>query len=346
MHVVTLTKETNTGPDFGVLAPGEWVMHDQNAFELAMIAERGTVSMKPFSKCEASSGFRRTLIVRSGAWGDLLLLSPALAELFNGSVSTLACATKHHSLFSDSCNVDLMEYPFRPEKTELYDEVIDLGNVLELNRELHCTDAFARALGMSEIKDYRPRYTVTDSEAVWAFERYKTSTGVRRVGIQMGTSHPNKMYPLAAWLRVVSILESRGWEVMLLGTKNELPPLKPTSKRVHACYTEDFTFRESAAILSTCDAFAGVDSVFLHMCHALDIPAIGLFGSHPWELYTSKAPKTRALTGAGECSPCFHYKRGPWFPRDQECFKLNQCTVLSSIKAETIAAKVDALVSK
>lgn len=80
------------------------------------------------------------------------------------------------------------------------------------------------------------------------------------------------------------------------------------------------------------------------MCHALDIPAIGLFGPIPWKLRTSKAPKTQVLTGLAECAPCFHHVHaGSHFPRNMPCAKTQRCVAMGEIDPMRIVAKVDAL---
>lgn len=348
MHVAHLKQSVNTGRHFGTIEAGTHLWHDQNAFELAVLAERGTVLLEKFPLPAKLPWIiaKNILIVRSGAWGDLLLLSPALWELQMQRPEckiTVACAAQHHVLF-DNTPFLVLNYPLTPAQLEPFDCVLDLGDVLETNTTLHATDAFAKSLRLESISDYAPRYAVSFKDHEWAKATYPRSTRKRRVGIQMVSSSRHKNYPMAAWLRVISILNSRGWEVMLLGSKYDMPPLKTHGQAVHCCYAEDYTFGQSAAILSTCDAFAGVDSVFVHLCHALDIPAIALYAAFPWQLYTGKAPKTRALTGVGDCAPCFwRQKGGRPFPPNQPCSRTGHCTVLADIKAETIASKIDAL---
>lgn len=343
MHVAHLTKSFDTGPDFGVLTPGDWILHDRNAFELAFIAERATVTLStPDIANRPLVSANNPLVIRSGAWGDLLFLSPLLYELAPTQPFTLSCARKHHCLFPNA-PFPLIDYPVPLLDANRYDSVIDLGDVMETNRMMHATDAFAHALNVDEPKDYKPIYAVSFEESAAAFARYPKTPNHPRVAIQMLASTPNKNYPLNDWMRVIVQLVQRGWEVMLLGEK-VLPPLKGTQGMVHCCYIEGFDFRESAAILSTCDAFAGIDSVFVHLCHALDIPAIGLYGPFPWAIYTSKAPKTRSIDGVGACSPCFwHRHAGQSFPPNSPCTKTHQCAVLATIKPEQIVAKVDAL---
>ncbi len=101
---------------------------------------------------------------------------------------------------------------------------------------------------------------------------------------------------------------------------------------------------QSAAWVRNCDAFVGVDSSLLHLCHAFDVPAVGLYAAFPWQQRTSKAPLTRALTGIGECAPCrWHMHAGRHFPPNKPCSSVGYCTVLAGIEPVKIIASVNKL---
>jgi ADP-heptose:LPS heptosyltransferase len=254
----------------------------------------------------------------------------------------LSCFKAHFSLFEDTELLDqLFEYPLIPG----FREVLDLGNVMERETDVHATDAFAKALGVT-VTDYKPIYKVSDAERQWAATLRSTS-GRPVCGIQMRASTRNRDYTADNWLKVITELVNRGWDVLLFGSPGQIPPLP---KSIAACphiydlSRAGYTFRQSAAILAGCDAFCGVDSALIHLCHALDVPAFGLYGPFPWQIRTAKAPLTTALSGVGDCAPCFHHAHaGHHFPKDKPCAKLGHCTVLAGIPPERVVAKVDAL---
>ncbi len=352
MHIVTTTKALFMGPSLGELPPGKWLCSDANAFELAMIAERGTVSMNHWIR----DGFDNPIsimVIRSGAIGDLLFLTPvlkALQDKYPKANIALSCFRKHHQILRDVPRLGLYEYPLPFEISQHYDQVINLENVVELAGMKHATDAFAEACGVTLtnstpegfINEYVPIYAVSDDEALWA-ARTLPKGNTPRVALQLRASVKNRDYPMAQWNEVIQGLVERGWEVLLYGSKGQVPKLpKGTPAQVIDC--SSMTFREAAAVLATCDAFCGVDSAFVNLCPALGVPAIGLYGPFPWESRTSHAPKTRALSGVGDCAGCAWCPQGGrHFPPTMECAKTQVCSVLASIEPKRILAKIDQL---
>ena len=150
------------------------------------------------------------------------------------------------------------------------------------------------------------------------------------------------------WLEVIRGIIARGWEVFIFGHPGLFPRLG-NGAHLRNVTMDRLSFRESAAVLTTCQAFCGIDSVWVHMCHALDIPAIGLYGPFAWEIRTGKAPLTHALSGNGDCAPChWHIHAGQPFPPGKPCSALGpkaHCVVLASITPDRIVAKIDALKS-
>lgn len=369
MHLLRNSKPIPMG-SHGVLEPGEWLCHDQNAAELMLMGERGTSSISEYPDYDWAPTGVKNLIVRSGAIGDLLYLTPAIAAFKAAHPDTpiaLSCFQKHHEVVCD-LGIDLLPYPVPRELALKYHVVTTLENLVETNHVDHATDCFAKALGV-EVTDYRPIFKLTELEIGLAAAKFpridsrKNSpihpmlpkVGKRpriRVGIQPLASTSNRCYPLALWLGVIELLtKQHNCEIFLFGHYRQIPPLliPTTPDKNHVipvphCTNlteEPRTFRQSAAILSTCDLFVGVDSCFLPLCHALDIPAVGLYAAFDWKTRTSKAPMTWALTGLGPCAPCNWLKHaGKDFPPDQECSKTRFCHVLASITPERIVAKL------
>ncbi|HEX2900448.1 MAG TPA: glycosyltransferase family 9 protein [Bacteroidia bacterium] len=362
VHLLTLSEPVNLGKTLGILGAGQWLCHDLNAFEIARLAPRGaakisqyTIPYQPAGEWtdipdEVDRAKRPMLIMRSGAIGDLLLLNPALlqmnAESDGDSEFHLCCFPHHFSIFENCAFIDkLVSYPFCAEDAHKYRAILSLENTMECDHSQHATDVFAKALGLTTpLADYRPVYHVADAEKEVAQKHLFQKRP--NLAIQVRASVANRDYPMPQWLEVIKKLEQRGWGILLLGSKGQVPPLAPPDQSpfIRNLAEEGLTFRESAAVLSQCQAFVGVDSAWAHMCHALDIPAVVLFGAFSWETRTSKAPKTIALSGVGECAPCnWHMHAGRAFPPNKPCSKQQLCVVLASIEPERIVAKVDAL---
>ena len=348
MHLLTNTAPIDPKtPLMGILAPGEWLMHDQNAFEFALMAERGTVELAGIRRIDRNASFDPVLIVRSGAFGDLLLASPAIRafrEKRPDREVVLSCFDIRRQLFEHTDLFDgFADYPLPYSEIANYSEIISLENVIETAHDKHATDAFAEALGVT-VTDYKPVNVVTPEEKETARARWQRNRPL--VGIQLRASVRNRDYPAALWSKVILELENRGWDVLLFGSKGQIPPLPPEMRRTYIrdLSQHDLTFRETCAALANCAAFAGVDSALIHVCHALDIPAVGLYGPFPWQIRTAHAPKTEALTGTGACAGCcWHAKLGQHFPPGQPCYEKQICWVLATIPPERIVSKIDAM---
>lgn len=350
-HNATLHHLTNTKPidmgSLGILSPGEWLVNDQNAFELGLRGARGDVRLREISFPGCADTVCSIFLIRCGAWGDLLYLTPAiraLREKYPNAAIRIASFPQHHALFEGNPHVQAIEtYPVKASSPLPFDLewTVNLEDCMEVNPGVHATDAFAQALGVT-VTDYKPVYVLKDDEVEFAKRIYPK--GERpRVGLQCKSSRITRDYPFQLWGQAIDGLIKRGWEIYLFGSPGQVK-LQGTPEHVINLTEKNLTFRESAAILSTMDAFCGVDSALLPLCHALDKPAIGLYGPFPWESRTGKAPLTRAISGNGPCAPCFwHTHAGRHFPPNCPSQKFNFCGVLADIPPERIISKIDAL---
>ncbi len=366
VHILKNARPINL-PDGSTLDTGEWLVQDDNAFQLALMAERGTAELSRWSFCGDKSTLRVTegeigspvsqprsiLLIRSGAIGDLLLLSPCIEPLRNKYPSAriyLSCFERHDSI-AEGFGLDAL-YPY-PINTSLLlgmDLIIPLENVVELSTEqgIHATDAFAEALGVT-VTDYKPVYNVTDEERERLtemdapFQReeqgWVKSQPKPRVALQLHSSSVIRNYPLQQWNAVIKTLLDRGWEIMLLGKQDGVKGGPPALKDCSG-----LSFREAAAVLATCDVFCGVDSSFFNLCPALGVPAIGLFGPVDWKTRIKDLDKQRALCTPAPCAPCgwTNSRAGRKFPAHGPCSSKGFCVPLAAIEPERIVAKIDA----
>jgi ADP-heptose:LPS heptosyltransferase len=97
-------------------------------------------------------------------------------------------------------------------------------------------------------------------------------------------------------------------------------------------------------VLETCACVIAPDSSILHLASALDVPAVGLFGSIPWHLRTGYAEKTFSLQGKCSHGVCFHHERnGQVWPIAGPCQKSGLCDALDSLEPARIVAKLESL---
>lgn len=125
---------------------------------------------------------------------------------------------------------------------------------------------------------------------------------------------------------------------MLLGNQDGM---KGAPSAVKDC--SKMTFREAAAVLSTCDVFCGVDSSFFNLCPALGVPAIGLFGSVNWRSRIKNTDTQTALHTDAQCAPCgwTNSRSGLKFPAHGPCAKSGQCEPLAEIEPARIVAMIE-----
>jgi ADP-heptose:LPS heptosyltransferase len=333
----------NLGKRLGVLERGSWIMHDINAFEISQRAERRMARVNSYLMSDGDPT-GPVLVMRSGAIGDLLLLTPALAMLAKTEKVHLCCFTHHFEIFAGNSDVvELVSYPLKFGDAAKYSRIISLENTMECDHTQHATDVFSQALGFATPpSDYRPKYLVLDEEK----EATKQHLFGNRpnIVVQMRASVANRDYTPSGWLEVLVKLEQRGWGVLLIGHKGQIPDLPPQWQNpfIRDLSKLGLTFRQSAAVLAQADAFLGIDSAFAHLSHALDIPAVVLFGPFSWKTRTLHAPKTTAIHGKGACAPCsWHMHAGQMFPPNKPCTRIQQCVVLAEIEPARILAKCD-----
>lgn len=360
-----LRNQTPLAINYGqVLQPGEWLVQDEHAFQWAMMAERGSVEVRKWNldnSMEAQYkrvkyGIKSILLIRSGAIGDLLLMTPAVKALrtkYPQAQICLCCFKKHWDIFAQG-DMHFVEYPIPAMDAAKLDLIIPLENIIELatDKRIHATDAFAEALGVT-VTDYRPVYKLAAGEIELAKVKYPPGFDVwregnkkhemhkpmPRLGLQIHPSSAIRAYPMPQWNAVIQGLINRGWEIMLLGKHDSIKGAPPAIKDCSA-----LSFREAAAVLSTCDVFLGPDSSFFNLCPALGVPAIGLFGPVDWRTRIKDGSGQLALTTAADCAPCgwTNSRGGRRFPEHGPCSKSGRCEPLASITPERIVAKVDA----
>lgn len=337
-----------------VLPPGEWLCQDEHAFQWASLAPRGTVSVRPYQQdhaeriaeaYEGAENIKSILLIRSGAIGDLLLLTPAIKALrakHPGALIWLSCFKKHWDVFAQG-DTNFIEYPLQASGLGEFDLIIPLEHIIELSTEqgIHATDACAEALGVT-VADYKPVYTVTTNELVAATTVHPhialpDNKRRPRLGLQIHPSSQVRAYP--HWNRIIHELLKRGWDIMLLGAKDGIKGGPPELKDCSA-----MSFREAAAVLSTCDVFLGPDSSFFNLCPALGVPAIGLFGPVDWRTRVKAGSGQLALSGVGDCAPCgwTNSRGGRQWPEGGPCEKVGCCVPLAEIDPMRVVGKVDA----
>lgn len=324
------------GTPFNFQAGIEYVCESQTAAVICAIVG-GNMAMEPVKIAKRVGAIPSSiLIVRGGGAGDILFLTPVLAELrrrFPSAYVGLACVTRYHWVLSGNKNVDgLFDVPLPTSQLGRFDWIIDLEESVELDNERHVVDIFAEKAGIT-VTDKATSYSrVTD---LAEFEKQFPKTK-KRVGIQLKASSPVRTYP-----RVIELQKKfgeLGWERILFAARGEFTPMRQALPGLISTAETDWSWQKTTDFAATCDLIVGPDSSLIHFAGAMGIPAIALYGSFDSSLRLVHG-STRVLQSKRECvlAPCaFHGRRGQVFPVGGPCNNINMCAPLASISPDDI----------
>jgi ADP-heptose:LPS heptosyltransferase len=355
MHSLTLTAALDCGP-LGSIPAGEYLVEDVQAAQLLIQAPRGAARIAPppsfCGDLRVSEGQEpgSVLFSRSGGFGDLLFLSPLLAEVrrrWPRCRIGVACAPPRRCVLDGLGLVDTWEpVPVPLASCAGYERVIAFEHVVENAGKLHYVDALAKSCGLelpAGVEARRCRYTISEAEKAWVAEYYPRNPARKRLGVQWQASIAARSYPLRDLHVVCGHLGQHGWDVWLLGAPDAVRArCAPGSGVRNVAMEERPTFRQSCAILSTCDVVLAPDSALLHVAGALGIPAVGLFGPIDPRSRLAYSPSVRGLKGAMPCAGCGHHPRHPQeWPAGMPCSRSGQCDALAAIAPRIIISAVE-----
>ncbi len=357
MHILTLTQPVDAGPN-GMVAAGSYLIENQNGAALMLMAAPGTATLEPWTGAFRPPDPKNILVIRPGAFGDLIQLTPALRALdrkYPNAHLSVSVNPKFREVLLGLPYIDgLVPYPVPLEQAGEFDMVLPMEFALEHNesaKDMHIVDALAAKLGVEVPENYRHAdFLLTDDEKAWAREKYPRNK-LRRIAIQTAASELHRTYEQSQLVQVMRLLVADGWEIYLTGEPRQITTNKEPN--IVNLTADQLSFRQSAVVLLTCDVALGPDSAILHVCGALGVKALGLFGPFHWKTRTTNHPTVWGIQAVADCAPCNFHSWGPkrW-PVGQPCEKTNPdpklrwCPVLASIEPERIFDKLNRLVPK
>lgn len=351
MHTVTLNRPIDT-PRWKLDA-GQYLCEDLSAFELAIDAERGSTSVQPYAKSPAAAPHNE-LLISNGGYGDMLMWIPAFRryrELYPFNRLTLSTRQRVHCVFSGlDFAPELIDYPVAfDDAVTKYDRIICSEHVQEASEEGKTTPAVdlkAKLLGVGPLEGEQRKtaYTVTETEKNYAAALMPRNHR-KRIGIQLKSSSLTRDYHHTLMGQVMGALYDAGYEMLLFGSPNSCSEDSiPEMKRdlIKNMTLHGLTFRQSAALMQTCDVVFGPDSSASHVCGAIGIPAVIVFGSTGWQQRIADyQPHVTGITGHLPCSPCWHHPRGAnYWPSGQPCATKGFCGAVNAIPPERIVAAI------
>jgi len=314
------------------------VIINGETWSLRKLVRTYSIEFAPFDPDE-DWNYRHIWLYRGGGFGDLLLLTPLIRELrkrWPKTIIHVACGTKYKSVL-DGIGVIIELLPIPYNKNVPVDGLIEFEEIVEGDpraERLHMAQLFAYQAGIT-LTDLNLDYVLAEDERLWAVEAYPRNH-LPRIGIQLLASAFYRTY--AKMPTVVTALAKKA-QVLLFGTPGQIELAEPIENVINLM-SDKLNFRQSAALTSTCNVCLSPDSSLVHVCSALKVPCIGLYGPFPSELRIT-SPLAFSFNGKAPCAPCFFHAESPdQFPAGMPCFEQKKCVALESIDPDAVVAKV------
>ena len=297
----------------------------------------------------------KILIVRPGAYGDLLMLTPtirALRDQFPLCEVTVACAEAYMAALRGT--VGVVRYPLTLEEFNNYDHCIWMEDVLENNKlakETEGVQMFAERAGIHLSTGKHLDYEVSEIEMGQVQQKLPREAGKIRIAIQCRASSPTRTYSTENWIKVIRGLWKKNCEIFLLGAPGQVAGFSGETGvvDVHNMTEVPLSFRQSAAVVKSSDLLITVDSAMMHVAGAVGTKCLSLHGAFPSEIRTANLQENYPLTG--DCSKCeiapchYHQKGSQVFPAGQICEQEGHCVVLDDISPSVIITKASKLLN-
>lgn len=285
------------------------------------------------------------LVIRHGAFGDLLMLTPTIRALSarNTPIVVAASGKYRTALFANPYVASFSEYPPLLSKFAQA-QILSFEDIdVELERRHHLVDLFAREASITLDSHELEMHVAPESQLAAAALLRPYRAALPLIGIQIHASNQVRSYPLQRFQELLQLL-TPSYQCLLFSQDNKYEALDGTNTIFAHRLTTRTDFQLCAAMIAMCDVFIGPDSAFTHVATALKIPLIALYGPFPSRLRLRASPQTKAFDGQAPCAPCFHHTRGnaKW-PIGQPCTTLDRCIALDNIAPTEILRHVNQL---
>jgi ADP-heptose:LPS heptosyltransferase len=212
------------------------------------------------------------------------------------------------------------------------------GAVTRERTELWCAAAGVRP------RDFRP-HVVVPAAATYRAEGWLMAHNLRQgryVCVEPFSASPLRTWPLEQWKTLIGLIHAIGCPVVVLDAHPKRAAGLP------GILAAGLPIPEVMALMAYAAASVVVDSGLLHVCGALGLPALALFGMTSGPVLCRHYPTVRPVVGTapdGACSPpCYGFAlRGR--RQLEECRKtVRGCAALNGIEAEEVFARVQEMV--
>jgi ADP-heptose:LPS heptosyltransferase len=208
-------------------------------------------------------------ISRTGALGDVILLTPLVNYMLNQCDDKILVATAYPAVFQNlSSRVETVT-----EIGEAYGRLTDFNGVYEKYPERHIVESYFDWMGFLNDDLDRRHFQQILHQAENLPDDIDWN---RAVVVHPGRSWRNRTLPLKTWTFLISQLEIMGYQPVIVGTGRDwpIPEIKGTRD-----YTGQLTLAEVTGVIAEARCFIGCDSAMLHAAGSTDTPIVGVFTS-------------------------------------------------------------------
>jgi len=315
------TPEYTTTGTLGYFPIRDGIAQVDSLLERRYLQKRGFRDITPDDMVQENLARHRCsfFVIRTGALGDLLMITPFLRHLRNlwpGVKITLATPhlNTYHDIFDHHPDAPDTVYSHVAEdyllEAKLYDDAVSLTHSIECHAEAEIRNAYEIPFKLCRMKvpeDLAPRFVLTQEESVrGALELQHAGFDLNKpiIALHLQASARNRTYGVDPAQVVLNQLILQGYQCVILGDTrfsglSKAPLWSPGPTR--------FPFRVSAAILSHCKTAITVDSAFLHVAQALGIRQVALFGAFDARLRVEHFRNCIAVQSTRRCVPCHQH---------------------------------------
>lgn len=300
---------------------------------------------------------------RTGGIGDVLFLLPCiriLKEKYPTCTIIAASASPNKHAYQNNPYIsEFYDVPFPFEIAQRADYHLTFQGIIEENpraSEITAVDLFLERFKFnpSEIPAEKkvPQLFLSEKEKNYVNEIVLSKNLLEKykIAYQILSSSPIRTFPTRRNIDIISeILEDEDNVIFLFGSPKEagihtnIVDVFPEHKkqRIFSTAVNNFSLRNSFALLARMNLVIGPDSSIMHMAGAFQVPMIGLYGPFPSRVRLAYYKKAIGLDASVACAPCFTHGNSPCYKsvsnNESPCFSvITEKTIFEAINIQKI----------
>lgn len=264
-----------------------------------------------YEEAKRRNGELHVCIIRAvGGIGDVMMTTPGMLQLKREFPSIkITFAVDRHRSGAEDIYYDLVHNAWfidevidaRYVDRTAYDVVVDVSSVcIRYERKglppINRIDLFARACGVTRLRNKTPFYKVEPQEQLWATVKLSPwrKRSKRIVVIHTASFEGKRSWTPSHWMDLIRYTEEHCPAIQFVvmdynGVLSGLDQFENCHDVSHA------TIREKAAYINACDLFIGPDSGPMHLAGALGKSSLVIFGSIPPEARINHYPNHESI---------------------------------------------------